>query len=272
MNRHPLAIIDGESCVIIPSVWDVPSALAAEQSGARALLLSGSALAGTSGLPDLGLVSRESIAETTAAICAAVSAPLIVDIDDGLGSPVRLGRLVEALAAAGAAGVMLEDALYPGANELCSIEVMLGRIEVVQSAGGGQVRLLARTDILGPDWPFDETKRRLERYLAHGADWVIPAFLRTHQELTTISNLAPRKAMSMPEVDGFPTIADSVNAGCCGAVVATHIALFTTLMHLYRLTMEGKTSEIFNARYNWRGLLPRFERYQRWVELSKRRR
>jgi 2-methylisocitrate lyase-like PEP mutase family enzyme len=272
VKSHPLEIIDGESCVIIPSVWDVPSALAAEQSGARVLLLSGSALAGVSGLPDLGLVSQESIAQTVTAICAAVNAPLIVDIDDGSGSPVRLGQLVEALGAAGAAGVMLEDAQYPGANQLCSIQVMLGRIKVVQSAGAGQVRLLARTDILGPDWPFDETERRLERYLAHGADWVIPAFLRTPDELTAISKLAPGKAMSMPEVDGFPTIGDSVNAACCGAVVATHMALFTALVHLYRLTMEGKTTEIFKDRYNWRGLLPRSERYQRWVELSKTQR
>ncbi|MCS5617687.1 MAG: isocitrate lyase/phosphoenolpyruvate mutase family protein, partial [Pirellulales bacterium] len=90
-----------------------PFALAArlvESAGFDAIYLSGAAFsAGSLGVPDIGLFSRDQLVEQTRILARAVSIPVVVDADTGFGGPREVEETVRQLEAAGAAAVQLED-------------------------------------------------------------------------------------------------------------------------------------------------------------------
>lgn len=269
---HSLDFVTERRAMVIPTVWDVPSAVAARDAGAEALMLSGSAFAATVGMPDLGLMSREQIVGAAASIVRAVELPLMVDIDDGLGTPARLGALVEALCRADVSAVMIEDAKFPGAGKLCEPEEMLARLAVIRLASGSSIAILARTDVLGPNWPLAESLRRLRIYLDGGADWVVAAFLRTPDEVRQVARMAAPRAMSMPEIDGIPSLADSADAGYCAALVSVHTQLHRQLVAAYSAVLhEGDANGPLVIADPWRDQLPNISRYRDWIEASRDR-
>ena len=90
-----------------------PFALAArlvEEAGFDAVYLSGAAFsAGTLGVPDIGLFTRDQLVEQTRILARAVTIPVVVDADTGFGSPAEVERTVRLLEEAGAAAIQLED-------------------------------------------------------------------------------------------------------------------------------------------------------------------
>ncbi|MDH3947112.1 MAG: isocitrate lyase/phosphoenolpyruvate mutase family protein, partial [Chromatiales bacterium] len=86
------------------------SALLAEQSGFRAIYLSGAGVANASfGLPDLGLTTLNDVCEDVRRITGATRLPLLVDADTGWGQAFMISRTIRELIRAGAAGCHLED-------------------------------------------------------------------------------------------------------------------------------------------------------------------
>ncbi len=104
----------GES-VLMPGVWDPLSALIVQQSGFSTAFVSGFAVSGTLlGRPDVGYLTQTEMAEVAQRVCA--SAPnlnLVVDADTGYGDPMTVRRTVELWEQAGAAGLFLEDQVWP---------------------------------------------------------------------------------------------------------------------------------------------------------------
>ncbi|HEY4376827.1 MAG TPA: isocitrate lyase/phosphoenolpyruvate mutase family protein [Acidimicrobiales bacterium] len=101
--------------VLMPGVWDPLSAKAAAAAGFEVLFLSGYALAGTLlGLPDVGYLTQTEVADAARRVCAAVpGTAVVVDGDTGYGGVLNVVRTVELWEAAGAAGVFLEDQVFP---------------------------------------------------------------------------------------------------------------------------------------------------------------
>lgn len=101
--------------VLMPGVWDPLSALLAEQAGFDTVFLSGFALAGTHlGEPDIGILGRDDVADAARRVCAQVpSVSVVVDADTGYGGPDEVRRTVELWEEAGAAGMFLEDQVWP---------------------------------------------------------------------------------------------------------------------------------------------------------------
>lgn len=101
--------------VLMPGVWDPLSALLAEQAGFDTVFLSGFALAGTHlGEPDIGILGRDDVADAARRACAQVpSVSVVVDADTGYGGPDEVRRTVELWEEAGAAGMFLEDQVWP---------------------------------------------------------------------------------------------------------------------------------------------------------------
>ena len=97
--------------IFAPCVWDCRTARAAELTGFKALMLSGGQLAESiAGLPDIGLITADDLAQSTERICNYSSLPLIVDADDGLGdTPLTTYRLIKRLINAGAKGCTIDD-------------------------------------------------------------------------------------------------------------------------------------------------------------------
>jgi 2-methylisocitrate lyase-like PEP mutase family enzyme len=101
--------------VLMPGVWDPLSALIVQNSGFSTAFVSGFAVSGTLlGRPDVGYLTQTEMAEVAQRVCA--SAPnlnLVVDADTGYGDPMTVRRTVELWEQAGAAGLFLEDQVWP---------------------------------------------------------------------------------------------------------------------------------------------------------------
>jgi len=144
--------------LVLPNVWDVASARCLVEAGFRALGTTSLGVAAVSGLPDgTGAADAETLRLTRS--LAKLPVHLTVDIETG-----SVGAAV-AVAAAGAAGVNIEDAMGPAdahAALIGSVKRELPRLFVN-----------ARTDT---HWqrPGDlaETLRRVRRYADAGADGV----------------------------------------------------------------------------------------------------
>lgn len=104
----------GES-VLMPGVWDALSALLAREAGFSTVFLSGFCVSGTLlGEPDIGLLTQTDMATVATRVCGAVpELNVVVDADTGYGNPINVIKTVELWEHAGAAGMFLEDQVWP---------------------------------------------------------------------------------------------------------------------------------------------------------------
>ena len=99
----------------MPGVWDPLSALLAEKAGFHTVFVSGFAVAGTLlGEPDIGILNQAHMADAAQRVCTAVPEMcVIVDADTGYGDDNDVRRTTELWESAGAAGMFLEDQVWP---------------------------------------------------------------------------------------------------------------------------------------------------------------
>ena len=104
----------GES-VVMPGVWDALSARLVAQSEFSTAFVSGFAVSGTLlGRPDVGYLTQVEMADVARRVCsAAPTLNCIVDADTGYGNASNVIRTVELWEDAGAAGLFLEDQVWP---------------------------------------------------------------------------------------------------------------------------------------------------------------
>ncbi|MSO39723.1 MAG: isocitrate lyase/PEP mutase family protein [Ilumatobacteraceae bacterium] len=104
----------GES-IVMPGVWDALSARLVHQAGFSTAFVSGFAVSGTLlGKPDVGFLTQVEMGAVAQRVCDA--APLlnaVVDADTGYGNPMNVRRTVEIWERSGAAGMFLEDQVWP---------------------------------------------------------------------------------------------------------------------------------------------------------------
>jgi methylisocitrate lyase len=110
--RSRLAI--GEP-VLMPGVWDALTARLTAQAGFDTVFLSGYCTSATLlGLPDFGYLTQTEMVEVARRVTrAAPELMVIVDADTGYGNPLNTIRTVELWEEAGAAGLFLEDQVWP---------------------------------------------------------------------------------------------------------------------------------------------------------------
>ena len=113
-DRIRALLADGTT-VVMPGVWDALSTRLAAAAGFEVAFVSGYATAATLlGLPDFGYLTQTDIAEVARRACAAApQLALVVDGDTGHGNALNTIRTVELFEAAGAAGIFLEDQVWP---------------------------------------------------------------------------------------------------------------------------------------------------------------
>lgn len=116
MNGDALrARLDAGETVILAGCFDALSARLATAAGFTNLFLSGFCTAATLvGLPDFGYLTQTEMAEVARRVCTTVpGAAVVVDGDTGYGNALNTIRTVELYEAAGAAGIFLEDQVWP---------------------------------------------------------------------------------------------------------------------------------------------------------------
>ncbi len=139
--------------VLMPGVWDPLSALLAEQAGFTTVFVSGFCVSGSLlGVPDLGQVTREQMADVARRVgAAAPGLDVVVDADTGYGDAAEVVRTVELWEEVGAAGLFLEDQVWPkrcghmAGKEVVDREAWLDKLRAA-CARRSSLHVTARTD------------------------------------------------------------------------------------------------------------------------------
>lgn len=114
MNGLRTRLASGES-VLMPGSWDALSSRLAADAGFSTVFLSGYCVSGTQlGLPDYGFLTQTEMADQARRVTAAnPGLDVVVDGDTGYGNPLNVIRTVDLWEQAGAAGVFIEDQIWP---------------------------------------------------------------------------------------------------------------------------------------------------------------
>lgn len=181
--------LDEERPLQVVGTVNAYAALLAERAGFRAIYLSGAGVANYSyGLPDLGMTTLDNVCEDIRRITYISELPLLVDADTGWGSAFMIGRTVQEMSRAGAAGCHMEDQVAvkrcghrPG-KALVDTAEMQDRVKAaVDGRSDDEFIIMARTDahaVEGLQAAID----RAAAYVAAGADMIFAEALTTLEE------------------------------------------------------------------------------------------
>jgi methylisocitrate lyase len=183
------AAVESERPLQLVGAVNAFSALLAERSGFKAIYLSGAGVANASlGVPDLGITSRNDVAEDVRRITSATDLPLLVDADTGWGAAFNIARTTTDLTRAGAAGMHLEDQVAakrcghrPG-KQLVATSEMVDRIRAaVDARTDPAFVIMARTDAHAVEGQEAALQRALA-YAEAGADMIFAEALTSLEE------------------------------------------------------------------------------------------
>jgi 2-methylisocitrate lyase-like PEP mutase family enzyme len=169
------SLLGAAGTLVVPGAYSAFVARIFEQSGFEAVYVGGHGAAAIHGLPDVGLITQTEMVEHVERIAAAVSIPVVADVDEGYGEIVNVVRTVRLFEHAGAAALQLEDQRSPKrcghmeGKRLVSPDEMLRKIAAAAAARRADTVLIARTDALAVTG-LDDAIARLEAYGNEGAD------------------------------------------------------------------------------------------------------
>jgi 2,3-dimethylmalate lyase len=156
---------------------DVLTALLIEQAGFESVFIGGfGTSASLYGLPDLNFLGMAEMAEAVRRMTHRVSIPVIADGDTGHGDLHNVIRCVAEFEGAGAAGIILEDQIFPkrcghfeGKQVIPAEEMVLKFKAAVRARSNPDLVFIARTDAREP-YGLNEAIDRINRYCEAGAD------------------------------------------------------------------------------------------------------
>ena len=197
--------------LLAPGIYDALSGLIAEQSGAKAVYLSGASIAYTRfGRSDIGLVSVSEVHDTLAAVTDRIKIPIIVDADTGFGNALNVQRTIRSFERAGAAAIQIEDQSFPkrcghlDGKVLIKKDEMVGKVKAaVDSRKTSDTLIIARTDARAVEG-LQEAIDRAHAYHEAGADILFIEAPRSVDELKLI-----RKSFDL----NIPLLANMVEGG-----------------------------------------------------------
>jgi 2-methylisocitrate lyase-like PEP mutase family enzyme len=205
------ALLAGPEILVLPGAYDALSARIAARAGARAVYMTGFGVVGSAfGVPDIGLVGPDQMAERVRAIAGAIAPlPLIADGDNGHGGPGNVARLVRAYEQAGAQCIQIEDQVSPkrcgqmeGKDVVPRAEAEAKIRAAVDARASKSFKIMARTDARQTH-DLDEALVRGEAFLRAGADIL---FIEAPQSEAELQRIAAR-------FRGIPLVGNLVEDG-----------------------------------------------------------
>ena len=156
---------------------DVLTAVLIEQTGFDSVFIGGfGTSASLYGLPDLNLLSLTEMVDATRRMAHRVSIPVIADADTGNGDLHNVMRCVNEFEGAGAAGIILEDQVFPkrcghfaGKQVIPAGDMILKFRAAVEARDDPDFLFIARTDARETGG-LDEAIDRINHYCDAGAD------------------------------------------------------------------------------------------------------
>jgi 2-methylisocitrate lyase-like PEP mutase family enzyme len=167
--------------IITPGVYDCLTARLAETTGFTAVKLLGNVTCGSLlGLPDLGFIGLNEMANHAKNVAAAVNIAVMVDADTGYsGGPLGIARTIKEFERAGVAGIGMEDqvtpkkcALIPGGTPVVPIKEQVKKLQAaVEARDDPDFIISARTDAESVNG-LDDALERIKAYEEVGVDMV----------------------------------------------------------------------------------------------------
>lgn len=184
-------LVSADPILKIVGTHDGMSALIAKNIGFKALYLSGAAYTASRGLPDLGILHSQEVAEKAREIIRASNLPLLVDIDTGFGGIINVARAAKEMVEANVAAVQIEDQELPkkcghlNGKRLVPSEEMIQKIKMIKEVTPSLV-VVARTDANSVEG-LEQAIERAKKYVEAGADVIFPEAQTTEEEFRSFS-------------------------------------------------------------------------------------
>lgn len=181
--------------IVLPGVFDALSARIAEQVGFSAMFQTGyGSSAALLGMPDFGFLNAGETVDNARRIIRAVNVPVLVDADTGYGNPLNVWRLVRDLESLGAAGIFLEDQVWPkrcghmiGKDVIPKDDYLPKLKAAVEARHSKDFVIVARTDARAPAG-LEEAIERGKAYRKAGADVIFVEAPRSVAELKKVAD------------------------------------------------------------------------------------
>ncbi|MFP5229403.1 MAG: oxaloacetate decarboxylase [Acidobacteriota bacterium] len=185
-------LLDGDF-IVAPGAFDCLSARSVELAGFSAIYMTGMGTSASRlGLPDYGLATMSEMVVNASAMAASVGIPIIADADTGYGNELNMARTVYEYERHGAAGIHIEDQVFPkkcghlDKKQVIARADFVSKIRVaVKARTSPDFIIIARTDsnaVLG----FDEAIARANAALEVGADLALVEAPESAQQMEEI--------------------------------------------------------------------------------------
>jgi 2-methylisocitrate lyase-like PEP mutase family enzyme len=181
-----------KKALVCPGAHDVMSAKLIERAGFKACQVSGFGLSATYlGLPDMAFLSFAEALNFSKNIIDAVDIPVMVDADTGFGNAVNAMRVTEEFIKIGAAGMNIEDQVFPKrcghleGKQIIPMEEMVLKIKAcieVKKKLDPDFVVNARTDAIAVSG-VEEAIKRGNAYAEAGADLIFIEAPRTREDI-----------------------------------------------------------------------------------------
>lgn len=257
-------LIDTRRPLVLPGCAEALTARLAEAVGFEALYLSGAGVANVLlGRPDVGLVTMTELVEQVERLSDVVSLPILVDIDTGFGNALNAQRAVRAVERAGAAGIQIEDQLFPkrcghfDGVDVISLGEMRGKLQAVLDARlDPDLVVVARTDALGVQG-FDAAVDRALAFVEVGADVVFVEAPRSMDELRALPERIPAPLVANVVEGGRTPQLSARELGAMGyrivlfANTALRVAARAAREALEILRSDGDSRRLVGSMLSW---------------------
>jgi methylisocitrate lyase len=145
-------------------------------------------------MPDFGLLNSGETVDNAMRIIRAVRVPVLIDADTGYGNPLNVWRLVRDLESLGAAGIFLEDQIWPkrcghmiGKDVIPKDEYIPKLKAAIEARQSKDFIIVARTDARAPIG-LEEAIERGKAYRKAGADVIFVEAPRSVEELKKVAD------------------------------------------------------------------------------------
>jgi 2-methylisocitrate lyase-like PEP mutase family enzyme len=187
-------LLEADDPLLMPGAFDALSGILIQRAGFKAIQATGFGIAASYlGKPDIGLLTFSEMLDQTRRIVQAVDIPVMADGDTGFGDVVNVIRTIREFETAGAAGINLEDQMFPKrcghmeGKRVVPMGEMVGKIKAAADTRNDPDFIInARTDAIAVAG-IDEAIRRGNAYAEAGADLI---FVEAPQSLEQIRRIA----------------------------------------------------------------------------------
>ena len=211
------ALLEEKTPIVIPGAYDALSARLVEASGYSAAYVGsyGTAAAGY-GLPDVGALTMNELADHACRVAEAVSIPVLADAEAGFFEAPNMWRTVRAFERAGVCGIHIEDNAGGKHSDaprgLLPLDTVVNRLRAALDARSDpNFQIIARTDAIWVHDDVDEALLRIRAFVEAGADIVFPTAIAP-KTLETIRDQIPCRVLVMGDLPPS-SVAEMEDAG-----------------------------------------------------------